>query len=130
VRMLRKISMNALLVASSIIVSAAFLGIQHWEQAHNTSIREILEPAESLRIVAPEPNEIVKNGVPVAVQLSAVGGVSPYHWFVARGPLPPGIKLDEQSGLLYGTPTGKPGDTYNFAIGVIDAKGHVAYLGK
>jgi hypothetical protein len=130
VRILSKISMNALLVAVSVIASAAFLGIQHWEQAHNTNIREIFQPAETLHIIAPEPTEIVKNGVPVAVQLSAVGGVSPYHWFLAGGKLPPGIQLDEQSGLLYGTPTGKPGATYAFVIGVIDAKGHVAYLGK
>jgi hypothetical protein len=32
-------------------------------------------------------------------------GTPPYHWSLATGPLPPGLTLDENTGVLSGTPT-------------------------
>lgn len=38
------------------------------------------------------------------LRLSSIGGVAPRSWTVARGKLPPGLKLDRNTGLLSGTP--------------------------
>lgn len=36
--------------------------------------------------------------------LQGEGGVAPYHWHIASGALPRGMKLDEGAGLITGTP--------------------------
>ena len=50
-------------------------------------------------------------------QLSAIGGLLPYTWFLASGALPAGLTLSA-SGLISGTPTTL--GTSNFTIGVAD----------
>ena len=63
---------------------------------------EILEPLMGLQVITvPVSGEV---GVPLDVQLEAVGGVTPYVWSVAdEATLPAGLTLDAD-GRLHGTP--------------------------
>jgi hypothetical protein len=63
------------------------------------------------------PNGVVDE--PYGVQLSARGGATPLFWQVSQGSLPPGLQLDAESGLLFGTP-GATG-TYRFVAAVTDS---------
>ena len=58
---------------------------------------------------------------------TATGGTAPYTYSVVSGALPPGLSLDEDTGILSGTPT--TGGTYSFGVQVMDALGVVAYCG-
>ena len=50
--------------------------------------------------------------------LKTVGGSGAFSWSVKSGELPPGILLDTQQGILFGTPT--RADTFTFVIGIGD----------
>src|SRR5687767_10395558 len=58
-------------------------------------------------------------GTAYAVTFNAIGGVTPYTWTQPIGTLPPGLTLNQSSGVLSGTPntTG----TFNFVIQVADS---------
>jgi hypothetical protein len=43
-------------------------------------------------------------GVPYSAQLTAAGGVEPYHWEITGGALPSGLKLNRKTGVISGTP--------------------------
>lgn len=47
--------------------------------------------------------------------LEAEGGVAPYHWHIASGSLPRGMKLDENSGII----SGQPEQTGQFELGIL-----------
>lgn len=51
--------------------------------------------------------------------LAAWGGTEPYLWTVVEGSLPPGVTLDENAGLLTGTPT--QAGTFQVQMQVTDA---------
>src|SRR5690606_17857285 len=57
-------------------------------------------------------------GAAYEVPFAASGGNSPYQFFLSAGDLPPGLSLDERTGVLSGSPS-QTGD-FNFVIGVID----------
>jgi hypothetical protein len=65
-------------------------------------------------------------GVPYSQLLTASGGVTPYTWSVAAGPLPAGLNLTASGnqGLISGTPTACK--TYPTAFKVTDANGTFA----
>ena len=56
-----------------------------------------------------------------SLTLRASGGTPPYRWTAISGSFPPGIGLDETTGLIAGQPT-QPG-RFNFAIQLTDATG-------
>ena len=56
--------------------------------------------------------------VPYSQTLAASGGVAPYSWLLAVGPLPPGLALN--NGILSGTPLGPLGTT-TFTLQVTDS---------
>ena len=60
-----------------------------------------------------------KTDVNYSAKLSASGGTLPYQWQVNRGYLPPGLRLDRQTGVLSGKPQ-RPG-TYQVTIIVTDS---------
>jgi arylsulfatase A-like enzyme len=47
----------------------------------------------------------VVRGQPYHFQINAGGGKEPYSWSIVKGILPQGLTLDEQEGLISGTPT-------------------------
>src|SRR5204862_3246099 len=62
-------------------------------------------------------------GVPYSVQLTAANGTPPYsNWTVSTGALPPGLNLNNNTGVISGTPTFSPGGTFNFSVTVEDAR--------
>jgi len=63
-------------------------------------------------------------GIPYSQALSAVGGVSPYHWTLSSGSLPPGITLTSSTGVLGGTPTSS--GSYLFVITATDSVSNTA----
>lgn len=80
-------------------------------------------PAGTLRIVT--------RTLPDAVQhheyntlVRAEGGRRPYRWSIIEGVLPPGIRLNRHSGLLYGKP--RIATTIPFVIQVADKSGATA----
>jgi hypothetical protein len=59
-------------------------------------------------------------GVCYSVQLTAAGGISPYHNWSAVGSLPPGLALNSSTGVINGTPTTSAGSPFNFNVTVMD----------
>jgi Putative Ig domain len=63
-------------------------------------------------------------GVPYAIGVFSDGGVPPYLWSVALGPLPPGLSLTASPGRITGTPT--TAGTFAFTLRVTDSAAHQA----
>lgn len=53
--------------------------------------------------------------------VAATGGTAPYTFWIASGQLPDGLKLNDDSGAISGTPTAS--GAYSFAVSVSDSKG-------
>ncbi|MEO6119712.1 MAG: putative Ig domain-containing protein, partial [Terriglobales bacterium] len=77
--------------------------------------------------VNPEPLQITTPslpdgpaGAPYSFTMARLGGVAPYTWSIAVGPLPPGINFSA-AGVFSGTPT-TPGQ-YNIRIRLADSTG-------
>jgi len=51
-------------------------------------------------------------GVAYALAVNATGGTAPYTWSVIRGALPPGLSLNQASGVISGTPTTRGAFTF------------------
>jgi outer membrane protein assembly factor BamB len=58
-------------------------------------------------------------GIPYSLQLAATGGVAPYAW-TAAGKLPAGLSLNENTGLISGTPTTQA--SYSFTVTATDSE--------
>lgn len=95
---------------------------------NGTSI-ENLENSMVISISPQSPLPAVAVGDYYSVTFTATGGVSPYTWGIASGsnPLPDGLSLDPQSGLLSGAPT-SPAGTYDFTLELVDSQGRVVDL--
>ena len=63
-------------------------------------------------------------GAPYSQQLVAQGGTPPYIWTPFGTPIPPGLSINQTTGVLAGTPT-TVGDFF-FAIQVSDSRGRAA----
>jgi hypothetical protein len=66
-------------------------------------------------------------GVPYAEAVNAAGGDGDYHWSVLSGIFPPGLVLDDTSGIITGTPDAS--GRYTFTLEVRDAGGRTASEG-
>lgn len=77
----------------------------------------------SLRIDSTGPVQATR-GSPLALQLTASGGVQPYDWSLEMGSLPAGLSLDA-TGLISGTPTASA-TSQTVVIGVRDAQSRLA----
>jgi len=69
-----------------------------------------------------------KPGEPFGISLWVSGGVPPYqNWTVTGGSVPPGLTLDQDRGVLWGTPfSSASGTTYSFSVSVSDSAGDTA----
>jgi Putative Ig domain len=54
-------------------------------------------------ITATVPQGLINE--PYQATLQAIGGTPPYQWNVSYGSLPPGLSLDQATGIISGTPT-------------------------
>lgn len=55
------------------------------------------------------------NNQPYTATLSATGGQSPYQWVVV-GTLPPGLRLNSDTGVISGTPTSNSNANITFQV--------------
>lgn len=79
----------------------------------------------ALRLIcAPPAGEL---GADYTYTYTATGGTAPYTFSVVSGTLPPGLSLDEDTGVLSGIPTEE--GSFSFGIQVMDDIGVVAYCG-
>ncbi|HEY6339542.1 MAG TPA: putative Ig domain-containing protein [Candidatus Sulfotelmatobacter sp.] len=62
---------------------------------------------------------------PYSASLTASGGEPPYHWSVASGSLPAGLKLGATTGTLSGSST--QAGTFRFNVQGMDAASHTAH---
>jgi hypothetical protein len=65
---------------------------------------------------SPRAFQIVTRNLPLPearnryeVELKAVGGQPPYHWSILSNPLPPGLALDSERGVIFGRPQSSGG---------------------
>jgi predicted secreted protein len=78
---------------------------------------------KSLAADIPYPD--AKVGMGYGASLWCTGdGALPWKWTIMDGSLPPGLELNQASGIIYGTPLpAAAGNTYHFRISVKDAIG-------
>ncbi len=71
-----------------------------------------------------------KAGCGYGGSLWALGdGALPWSWYLASGELPPGLVIDQTTGIVRGTPmSNAAGKTYSFTIMVKDTNGKVALI--
>ena len=82
------------------------------------------------QVAASNPPSVITKSLPTGTvgtaysePLQAMGGVSPYKWSeISGGPLPAGLTLDANTGLIAGTPSAT-GDYGPYVFEVIDANG-------
>ena len=92
----------------------------------SASTPAIVKQPLTLSVVAPPPLTLTTASLPAAIQgapysqqLSASGGVPPYHWSVSSGALPAGLSLNATTGLLSGTAPNS--GTSSFSVQVTDS---------
>lgn len=78
---------------------------------------------KSLAADIPLPD--ANTGMGYGVSLRAIGnGALPWAWNIMTGQLPPGLGINQSSGVIYGTPLpSAAGKTYKFSINVKDGMG-------
>lgn len=67
-------------------------------------------------IVASSHLGVPEMGVPFTGTITATGGIAPYHFAMRAGTLPAGLKLNDKTGVISGTPKGT--ETRDFTVRV------------
>ena len=82
---------------------------------------ELVKPTELELLTETLPDAIVDKEY--SMTLALTGGIAPYHWSIINGSLPPGFRLDKDTGIIGGNTT-KDGNV-RFAVRVVDSKAAV-----
>ncbi|MDF0644120.1 MAG: putative Ig domain-containing protein [Nitrospira sp.] len=53
-------------------------------------------------------------------QVQAVGGIGNLTWKISAGALPPGLDIEQATGVIFGTPTDSVGSPFSFTVEVTD----------
>jgi hypothetical protein len=80
----------------------------------------VLPDVEILRIISNGELAPGLTGIDYARQLLYAGGRAPITWSVVTGPLPPGLALNPNTGVISGRPTAV--GTFSFIVRVIDSE--------
>ncbi len=89
-----------------------------------------VQQLENQMLIAISPTSLPDgtNGVAYTVTFTATGGQAPYTWSTAGTPLPNGLSLNYNTGVLSGTPMGNPPGIYDFSIQMTDSTARVVTL--
>lgn len=94
-----------------------------------TDSTQLTVTSQPLRItVIPGPLRVLTSGdltrggvgVSYGYSLQGLGGLVPYTWAIASGALPAGLSLNQNSGVISGTPTQY--GTFSFTVGLTDSQ--------
>jgi hypothetical protein len=94
-----------------------------------TDSTQLTVTSQPLRIiVVPGPLGVVTSGdltrgsvgAGYSYTLQGIGGLVPYTWAIASGALPTGLSLNQNSGVISGTPTQY--GTFSFTVGLTDSQ--------
>jgi putative Ig domain-containing protein len=94
-----------------------------------TDSTQLTVTSQTLRItVVPGPLRVVTSGdltrggvgTSYSYTLVGAGGLAPYTWAIASGALPAGLSLNQNSGVISGTPTQY--GTFSFTVGLTDSQ--------
>ncbi|MDP2896332.1 MAG: putative Ig domain-containing protein [bacterium] len=108
--------------------------LQHGDYAFDIEVNDSQSPADAVRAgfsvrVSPADLTIATTSLPSGKEgtlyrqvLEAKGGVLPYAWSLAQGALPDGLRLDQASGVISGTPTNLAIGTSIFTVRVADSQ--------
>ncbi len=102
--------------------AATWLAGYYWQDGRILRLLAVpvLQPMPAVRNRLPE----VHAGQPVDIQLLPLEGKAPWSFVLAKGQLPPGLRLDGKTGHISGTiPAGKAG-RYDWDVAITDADGH------
>jgi hypothetical protein len=81
---------------------------------------QVLPDAEPLRIISSGDLTQGRTGIDYNHQLLFAGGTAPRLWTLVSGSLPPGLNLDQESGLIFGRPTQT--GSFTFTVQLRDAQ--------
>ena len=119
-RFLHRIALTAVLTSTVGTAACQFLSAHPAAQQSRdqTASSDPEQPENPLTIQNDSQLPDTYPHVNYLIHLIASGGVSPLHWRVEKGALPPGIKLDD-SGLLHGE--AEHGGEFQFTVSVTDS---------
>lgn len=86
---------------------------------HSASKNFTVTAYQPLTAAATQPDQSIAQFQPVANGLSFSGGVPPFQFKLTSGALPPGVKLNAESGLVSGIPSTI--GTYQFSVSINDS---------
>jgi len=100
-------------VTSALSVTVTATSVQ--DTSISTSIALTVPPNPSITTAA---GALAAGGVgtPYSATLAGTGGVPPYTWSEVNGNLPPGLSLNQATGVLSGTPTGAVNSTFTVQL--------------
>jgi Putative Ig domain len=111
------IGLAILILASQVLVETGCSPVSKLSAMDlSSSATQKSDTATSQPIMVSAQLGVPELGVPYSGKVTATGGTAPYHFWMRFGQLPAGLKLNQSSGVISGTPT--TAETRDFTVRV------------